>query len=315
MTRTDPLITGAIRAIKAAKNGSAKTQHNHIQEAKRFAETLRQLGYGVQQWKNLSNKHVGAVVNQWKNAGLATGTIKEYLSGVRAVARFFKNPRIAEKNSAFGIENRVYVSNKDKSVPEAVYRHVVAQLKASAHINDNRIAAQLQLQRELGLRKEEAFKFQPTRAVMRDGRVFIQHGTKGGRERIIHHVSAEAKEAIAYAKSVVSGSNTIPNDMTERQWERHFYKTLRFHGLSQDSCGASSHGLRHAYAQARYEQITGFEPRCKFDSPESFRANAEGMTGDDWSQADQDARQIIKAELGHGPDRDDVMAQYLGSKC
>jgi len=315
VTRTDPLITGAIKAIKAAKDGSAKTQHSHVQEAKRFVETLRRIGYGVQQWKNLSNKHVGAVVEEWKNSGLATGTIKEYLSGVRAVARFFNNDRIAENNSAFAIENRVYVSNTDKSVPEAVYGRVVGALKASADINDNRIAAQLQLQRALGLRKEEAFKFQPDRAVMRDATVFIQHGTKGGRERIIHHVSAQAKEAIAYAKSVGSGKNTIPNDLTERQWERHFYKTLRFHGLSQDACGASSHGLRHAYAQARYEEITGFEPRCKFDSCESFRPNAERTAGVDWSKVDQDARQIIKAELGHGPDRDDVMAQYLGSKC
>jgi hypothetical protein len=103
--------------------------------------------------------------------------------------------------------------------------------------------------------------------------------------------------------------------MTERQWERHFYQTLHLHGLSQNSCGASSHGLRHAYAQGRYEQITGFAPRCKFESYESFRASAERTAGDDWSKPDEDARQIIKAELGHGPNRDDVMAQYLGSKC
>ena len=135
------------------------------------------------------------MVCEWKNAGLATGTIKEkeYLSGVRAVTRFFKNHRIALENSAFGVENRVYVLNQDKSVPGAVYERIVADLKASAEINDNRIAAQLQLQRELGLRKEEAFKFDPGRAVMRDGTVFIQHGTKGGRERIIHHVSARAQ--------------------------------------------------------------------------------------------------------------------------
>lgn len=50
-------------------------------------------------------------------------------------------------------------------------------------------------------------------------------------------------------------------------------------------------------------------------SPESFRANVESTADEDWSKADQDARQIIKAELGHGPDRDDVMAQYLGAKC
>lgn len=113
---------------------------------------------------------------------------KEYLSGVRAVTRFFKNHRIAPENSAFGVENRVYLLNHDKSVPGAVYERIIADLKASPEINDNRIAAQLQLQRELGLRKEEAFKFDPGRAVMRDGTVFIQHGTKGGRERTVKTV-------------------------------------------------------------------------------------------------------------------------------
>jgi hypothetical protein len=39
------------------------------------------------------------------------------------------------------------------------------------------------------------------------------------------------------------------------------------------------------------------------------------MAGAVWAKADQDAGQIIRAELGHGPDRVDVMAQYLGSKC
>jgi hypothetical protein len=64
MTRTDSLITGAIKAIKSARRGSAKTQHNHIQEAKRFTETLRELGYGVRQWKNITNKHVGGLLQK-----------------------------------------------------------------------------------------------------------------------------------------------------------------------------------------------------------------------------------------------------------
>ncbi len=112
-------------------------------------------------------------------------------------------------------------------------------------------------------------------------------------------------------EEVCFGIGRIP---AKAQWERQFYKTIRLHGLSHNSCGASSHGLRHAYAHARYEQIIGFAPRCKFESRESFCGNAQATAGDDWSKADQDARQIIKAELGHGPDRDDVMAQYLGSK-
>lgn len=312
MTRTDSLITGAIKAIKSARRGSAKTQHNHIQEAKRFTETLRQLGYGVRQWKNISNKHVGAVVNSWKAKGLATATMKEYLAGVRLVAAFFKNDRIAKDNSAFGIGKRVYVSNRDKSVPQAVYERVVADLKKSSDINDNRVAAQLQLQRELGLRKEEAFKFNPSACLLNDGRVLVHKGTKGGRERMILEVSERAKQAIDYAKRIVDGTNTMPNDKTEREWEQRFYRTLHRYGLTQSACGASSHGLRHAYAQERYAQITGFQPSVKFDSGEAFRENAERLAGDGWKKLDSDAREVLKVELGHGRDRMDVISQYIG---
>ena len=65
-TRTDTLIMQAIRGVKRYRRGSAKTRHNHIKEARRFVNTIRQLGYGVQRWKNISNKHVHQAVNKWK---------------------------------------------------------------------------------------------------------------------------------------------------------------------------------------------------------------------------------------------------------
>ena len=40
---------------------------------------------------------------------------------------------------------------------------------------------------------------------------------------------------------------------------------------------------------------------------------AENAAGKDWKKRNQDARQILKGELGHGPERDDVVSQYLGS--
>ena len=76
---------------------------------------------------------------------------------------------------------------------------------------------------------------------------------------------------------------------------------------------ASSHGCRHAYAQDRHKEITGFEAPCKFESKEEFREIAVKIAGQGWRKLNQDARQIIKAELGHGPDRDDVVSQYLGA--
>ncbi|BBO72203.1 hypothetical protein DSCA_61330 [Desulfosarcina alkanivorans] len=206
---------------------------------------------------------MGAVVDRWQAEGLAVGTIKEYLSGVRTVLRHFDNDRIAADNRAFNLANRVYVSNQDKSLPQAAYEKAVSALQSSNSINDNRIAAQLMLQRTLGLRKEESFKFSPARSVLADGRIYITDGTKGGRDRILHQISDPARVAIAYAKTVLSGANTMANTMTERQWNALFYRTIKAQGITKQQCGASAHGLRHAYARERYRALTGFAARSR----------------------------------------------------
>jgi len=312
-TRTDTLIMQAIRGVKRYRRGSAKTRHNHIKEARRFVYTIRQLGYGVQRWKNISNKHVHQAVNKWKQEGLQVATIKEYLSGVRIVCRIYGNHRIAEENAQFGIGNRVMVDNRDKSLPQEVFNRVVTELKNSNNQDDQKIAAQLQLERYLGLRTQEACQFNGHKAVLADGRIFIQHGTKGGRERIISEVADKGMEAIQYAKTISGKGNLIPSNHSLKTWIQKYYRVIRGKGISKKECGASSHGCRHAYAQDRYEDITGFKAPCKFESKEKYRKNAIKIAGERWRKLNQDARQIIKAELGHGPDRDDVVSQYLGA--
>ena len=166
------------------------------------------------------------------------------------------------------------------------------------------------LQKTLGLRKEESFKFNPNRSILQDGRVYVLDGAKGGRDRIIHHVSSEARTAIGHAKAFISGSNTMTYGMAERQWNTLFYSPIREHGISKAACGASSHGLRHGYAQERYHQIAGFAAPVKFDTVEAFRAYAEKLAGMDWRKFDQEARSLVKTELGHH--RNDVVSIYVG---
>ena len=244
---------------------------------------------------------------------MQTATIKEYLSGVRSVCQLYGNNRIATKNAVFGVENRVFVDNRDKSLPQEVYSRVVTELKKSDKSDDNRVAAQLQLERYLGLRSEEACKFNGHQALMTDGRVFVQHGTKGGRERIINEVSEKGREAIRYANELSGINNLIPRGNSEKQWIQKYYRIIRANGITKKACGTSSHGCRHAYAQDRYKEITGFAAPCKFESKGEFRKNAVKIAGQGWRKLNQDARQIVKAELGHGPDRDDVVSQYLGA--
>jgi len=315
MKQKNGLHTGGHRAIKS-NGGSGKTQKNHFHEAERFISTLNKLGFGVQKWENLTMRHVAAVVSHWlKIEGLAPATVKEYMVAVRICCNHYGNLRIGEsKNEEFGIPNRVYVTNSDRSLHEKAFRDVVSNLR-NGSLNEQRLAGQLMLQRSLGLRFEESCKMNPVRAVLADGRVLISEGTKGGRDRILSSVSDAGRRALAFTQALISNrGSTMDPSMTEAQWRKFAYGTLAKLGISRAESGASMHGNRHAYAQARYEGITGFASPCKFPSKAEFRANAERVAGKAWSKLDQDARLIIKSELGHGPDRDSVVSQYLGSK-
>ena len=101
--------------------------------------------------------------------------------------------------------------------------------------------------------------------------------------------------------------------MIERQWSNFYYRTIRAVGLSKEEVGASSHGLRHAYAHDRYSQLAAFDPPAKFGSKAEFRANAARVAGDRRQAFDTEAQAILKSELGHGPDRDDVVSVYVRS--
>lgn len=161
-SKRDPLLFAVGRA---KLSGSRKTQYNHKAEAVRFVHALRSLGYGVRRWDNVNNRHIAAVVDYWRDCGLSTATIKEYLSCVRTLAKAYGNNRIEPDNACFGLEARVYVTNKDKRVPQDAYDKAVETL-AAGDANQQRLALQLRLMRELGLRHEEARKFNQTEAYL-----------------------------------------------------------------------------------------------------------------------------------------------------
>jgi hypothetical protein len=73
-------------------------------------------------------------------------------------------------------------------------------------------------------------------------------------------------------------------------------QTLRA-GLSQ------LHGLRHAYAQQRYEELTGWK------APAAGGPTIKTLTPDQKAK-DREARLTISHELGH--EREQITAVYLG---
>ena len=63
------------------------------------------------------------------------------------------------------------------------------------------------------------------------------------------------------------------------------------------------HGLRHAYAQGRYEELTGW--KC----PATGGPDSRSLTPEQ-RELDRDAKLIISQELGH--EREQVTAAYCG---
>ena len=316
--RTDSLIEGAKRMHirEARRRSSETTRYRHLKRAEYIVHILRELGKNVKMWKNVTNKHVAALVAYWQSKGLSIKSIKNYLSTIRRITRYYGNDRICANNSDFGVDRMKSVSNEDKSLPKISFDQAVITLGYGLKEYDLRFKAMLLLQRGLGLRLEESAKFDPRQSLRPDGRVLICCGTKGGRERILNQISLEGQLAIDFAKRIIgSNRNLIPKteEMTEYKWLNLYFRRMGEIGLTRKEAGAGGHGNRHAYAQDRYEQITMFPPPCKFADIQHFVDEANRIAGDDWKKRDKAARTEIMGLLGHGPYRNGTVSQYLGS--
>jgi integrase len=185
----------------------------------------------------------------------------------------------------------------------AAYQRAVDALRAQGH---ERAAAVVMLARELGLRRAEASLLN-ARAALRQAEaghsVQVAAGTKGGRRRTVEIRDDRQIDALRVAAAVQGGDRSmVPAGITWARWRdgelRHASTTV-----AEIAGCRGLHDLRAAFACQLYEFITS--------------APAPVMTGGAMTaagHADLDARRRIALELGHGDDRIDVTAAYLGGR-
>ena len=77
----------------------------------------------------------------------------------------------------------------------------------------------------------------------------------------------------------------------------------RYDGQIRNAGIRNPHGLRHAYAQQRYEELTGWK------APLAGGPASKSLTRDQRAR-DKGARETISRELGHG--REEISRVYLG---
>jgi integrase len=271
------------------RDGSFGTQARRERELTLLANQLHELGFRGMNSHSLKPKHVQALVALWLSAGVAIGTIKNRMSALRWWARKVDRQNVVSRsNDHYGIPKRRFVTgaSKARSVSDA-------DLET---IRDPHVRMSLELQRVFGLRREEAIKFSPVYADKGDHLVLKASWAKGGKARSIPIRTPLQRAVLDRAHQVAGKGSLIPSHRNYRQQLRIYEgQTIRA-GLSR------MHGLRHSYAQSRYEDLTGWaSPAAGGPSPKSLSR--------DQREIDRNARIMISRELGH--ERQQIAAVYL----
>jgi integrase len=279
-----------MKLCRANRDGSFSTQATRKSILNRIANQLHELGYKHMQAKSLKPKHVEALVSLWKDQGLGVGTLKNLLSGLRWWARHVGKPDIIPKdNDAFDIGKRSQVATESKA-----WELKEEQL---ARVSDEYVRLSLRLQAAFGLRREEAIKFSPSYAIKDDHIKLKASWTKGGRARSVPTRTDEQRRLLDDVRKLARGGALIPANKNFVDQKIRYDSRVRTAGIK------NPHGLRHAYAQRRYEELTGWK------APVAGGPASKSLSSDQRAR-DKGARETISKELGHT--REEISARYLG---
>jgi integrase len=272
------------------RDGGFSTQATRSRMLDLIASQLQELGYRRMQKRSLKPKHVDALINHWQDQGISVGTLKNRLSALRWWAKKINKPSIiARDNTVYGIGKRTYVAKESKAQE--------LDEKKLSKISDQHVRLSIRLQAAFGLRREESIKFSPSYAIKDDHIKLKASWTKGGRARTVPITNENQRQLLDEVKAVAKGGSLIPPELNYVQQLHRYERQLRNGGLTK------LHGLRHAYAQRRYEELTGRKAPV-----------AGGLTSKQLNTEQRafgyEARATISNELGHA--RAEISAVYLG---
>ncbi|MDE0205199.1 MAG: integrase domain-containing protein [Candidatus Tectomicrobia bacterium] len=272
------------------RENSYNTQRARRAIVRMMANQLGDMGYMRLKAKNLKEKHAVALIERWKAEGLSAGTLKNRMGVLRWVyEKVDKSWMLARRNADYGIDNRRYLTNMNKAqelTPESLER-----------IKGEHVRLSVQMQREFGLRREEAMKIDAAWADRGSKLVLKGSWTKGGRPREIPVETGPQRDLLDRVKAFAAGGSLIPAESTYIEHLKRYVNQTAAAGLEK------LHGLRHAYAQERYKALTG-------RAAPVAGGRKHGDLSEEEKRLDREARMQISGELGHG--RPAIVAQYCG---
>ncbi len=275
---------------KHNRDGSYGTQVQRERVLTLIANQLDELGFTQMHARSLKPKHVEALTTRWLDSAVAAGTMKNRMAALRWWAgKVNKRNVVARSNDHYGLPRRQYANGANRAQ--------VLEKTNLGRVTDLHVRMSLELQAAFGLRREEAIKIRPRVADQGDTLWLKPSWTKGGRAREVPILTDAQREVLERAKALAGAGSLIPAEKSYVQQLRLFEGQCIRAGLSR------MHGLRHAYAQQRYRELTGW------DAPAAGGPASKSFSIHDRAQ-DQIARETIARELGH--ERESISAVYLG---
>ncbi|WP_131783789.1 phage integrase N-terminal domain-containing protein [Legionella gresilensis] len=286
-------------------NECLKKIHNYSYASKadmkyminRCIKDLHELGYKLTHIKGLKPKHIYILVEHWKKQNKNPATIKNYMAKLRKIASVLKKPELIKSdNSAYQINKRHYAPQYNKVINNVDF----------TKCSDPLIRLSLEAQSLFGLRREESIKIIISEAWQGRDLVIKPSWTKGGIGRTIKLTNEQQRQWLVKAmKQIPLGYSLIPPGKSYKSHLSHYHEVIAKMDLSK------CHGLRYAYAQRRYLEITkhydknGHGLLCPIQGGKHYRELS--FLEKDW---DRLARERISQELGHS--RLSITKIYLG---
>jgi site-specific recombinase XerC len=265
---------------------------------------LRELGYKLNDPRNLKPKHIDALVGKWESDGQSPSSIQNKISIFRVYCGWIgKGGMIQSAESlveTLGAATRSYVATESKAwTSNGVSFEVIQKVEEF----DARVGMQLRICVVFGLRMNEAIELKPNRAD-KDDYLVISDGTKGGRARVVpinteekRALLEQCKKLVGYTKNAYMGEPT--NSLLQNK--NRFYYVMRKFGITKEDLGVTAHGLRHEYVNQRYHELAG------------DKSPVEGGTiARDNPELDHSVRTVIAEEVGHT--RPSIVSCYSGSR-
>ncbi len=288
----------------ARGNGRAsfETQHKRAEILYGGINTLcGTLKCKIESIRNFREHHLKRLGHYWEEKGIKD--LQTRISIFRVFANLWLRKRGMIRESERYVRNpgsvrRRCATKKDKTwTGQGV--DVLSTIRHVAEI-DARVAIVLEIMYAYGCRVKEALLLRPHLADKKE-LLAVTRGAKGGKHRITEIIVAVQRDVLERAKKFAENKNSsmIPSDRKYNSYRKHVYRVCNRAGIGR-KFGFVPHGLRHEYANQKYQEITGTKSPIK-----GGKMGAVDPVLDDYARTD------IAENLGHSRKR--IASAYLGA--